>query len=129
MAAISPSTPPQTRSPHEYVSLWICRKNQSKEKKSWQQQRRLPGPLSRRSPARARCKRCASLKMVGILAILQKYLWHTRSIHAGETDRSLSTDETKLLLSSLASGPSRWEFICSGLSPPSLSRSCCQRPS
>src|SRR6267142_499395 len=30
MAAISPSTPPQTRSPHEYVSLWICRKNQPK---------------------------------------------------------------------------------------------------
>jgi len=32
-AAISPSTRPPTRSPREYVSLWICRTNQSKEKK------------------------------------------------------------------------------------------------
>src|SRR6266404_4755875 len=68
----SGATSPQTRSPHEYVSLWICRKNQSKEKKSWQQQRRPPAPLSRLSHATALCKRCASLKMLGILAILQR---------------------------------------------------------
>src|SRR6266568_3423234 len=105
MAAISPSTRPPTRSPHEYVSLWICRKNQSKEKKSWQQQRRPPVPLSRRSHATVRYKRCASPKMLGILAILKKYLWHTRSIHAGGTGRSSLQDETKSLLSSLASGP------------------------
>jgi hypothetical protein len=34
----------ETRSLHEDVSLWIRRKNQSKEKKSWQQQRRPPRP-------------------------------------------------------------------------------------
>jgi len=45
MAAISPSTRPPTRSPREYVSLWICRTNQSKEKKSWQLQRRQPAPV------------------------------------------------------------------------------------
>src|SRR5712691_12608483 len=43
--------------------------------------------------------------MLGILVILQRYLWHTRSIHAGGTDRSSSTDETRSLLFSLASGP------------------------
>src|ERR1700730_3422011 len=42
MAAISLSTPPQTRSPHECVSLWIAEKNQSQDKKSWEQQRRPP---------------------------------------------------------------------------------------
>src|SRR6266853_3777098 len=42
MAAISPSPRPPTRSPHEYVSLWICQRNQSQEKKSWEQQRRPP---------------------------------------------------------------------------------------
>src|SRR5467141_3916405 len=62
----------QTRSPHEYVSLWICRRNQSQEKKLWEQQRRPPAPLSRRLLATVRCKRCASPKMLGILAILQK---------------------------------------------------------
>src|SRR5258708_13510598 len=72
MAAISPSTPPQTRSPHEYVSLWICRKNQSKEKKSWHQQRRPPAPLSRLSHATPLCTSGPSLKMLGILAILQR---------------------------------------------------------
>jgi hypothetical protein len=33
-AAVFRSTPSQTRSSHEYVSLWIGRKNQPKEKKS-----------------------------------------------------------------------------------------------
>jgi len=62
MAAISPSTPPQTRSPHEYVSLWICRKNQSKEKKSWQQQRRPP-PFPAVHTRQCDAKGCASLKL------------------------------------------------------------------
>src|ERR1700676_3109499 len=43
--------------------------------------------------------------MLGIRAILQKSLWHTRSIHAGGTDRTSSTDETRSLLFCLASGP------------------------
>ena len=37
-----------------------------------------------------------------------KSLWRTRSIHAGGTDRSLSTGETRSLLFSLASGPRSW---------------------
>jgi hypothetical protein len=41
-------------------------------------------------------------------AILQKSLWRTQSIHAGGTDRSSSTDETRSLLFFLASGPKSW---------------------
>ena len=52
-----------------------------------------------------RIKRCASLKMLGIPAIRQKWLLPTRSIQNGGTVRSSSTGEAKLLLSSLASGP------------------------
>jgi chromate transport protein ChrA len=101
----SGATSPQTRSPHEYVSLWICRKNQSKEKKSWQQQRHPAVPLCLRSRARARFKRYVSPKMAGTLAIREKWLLPTPSIHDGGTARSSSTGEAKLLLSSLASGP------------------------
>jgi nuclear transport factor 2 (NTF2) superfamily protein len=36
--------------------------------------------------------------MLGIRAILPESLWRTRSIHAGGTDRSSSTDETRSLL-------------------------------
>jgi hypothetical protein len=55
-----------------------------------------------------RIKRCASLKMLGIPAIRQKWLLPTRSIQNGGTVRSSSTGEAKLLLSSLASGPRNW---------------------
>src|ERR1700730_252325 len=46
--------------------------------------------------------------MAGILAIPRKWLWDTRSIHAGETDRNSLTDETKSLISSRANGPGSW---------------------
>ena len=62
-------------------------------------------PPCLRSPARPRFKRCVSLKMAGTLAIRQKSLFPTPSIHDGGTARSSSTGEAKLLLSSLASGP------------------------
>src|ERR1700676_406333 len=58
--------------------------------------------------------------MLGIRAILQKSLWHTRSIHAGGTDRTSSTDETRSLLFSLASGPRSWTT--------GLSRKCGRLP-
>src|SRR5258707_7926804 len=70
MAPIAPPTGPPPRWPHEQMGLWIGRRNQSREKKSWQRRRRPP-PFSRRSHATVRCKRCASPKMLGILAILQ----------------------------------------------------------
>src|SRR5258708_1307409 len=63
---------PRMRSPHEYVGLWTCRRNQSQEKKPWRQQRRPATLLSRHSHATVRCKRCASPKMPGIPAILQE---------------------------------------------------------
>src|SRR3984893_461218 len=102
MVAISPSTR------HEIaarVGELIWRRNHSQQEKSWEQQRHPPVPLSRRSHATVRFKRCASPKMAGTLAIRQKWLLPTRSIHDGGTARSSSTGEAKLLLSSLASGP------------------------
>jgi hypothetical protein len=69
-AAISPDMA-ANRSPHvhEFIDM---PKESIQEKKSWEQQRRRPALLFRRSHATVRCKRCASLKMLGILAILQK---------------------------------------------------------
>src|ERR1700730_14026876 len=58
--------------------------------------------------------------MLGIRAILQESLWRTRSIHAGGTDRSSLTDETKSLVSSLVSGPRSWTT--------GLSRKCGRLP-
>jgi hypothetical protein len=46
------------------------RRNQSLEKKSWEQQRRRPALLSRRSHATVQFKRCASLKMSKMFTIL-----------------------------------------------------------
>jgi hypothetical protein len=51
MAAISPSTPPQTRSPHEYVSLWIAERI-SPRRRSYGNSNDVR-PLSRRSHATA----------------------------------------------------------------------------
>jgi hypothetical protein len=46
--------------------------------------------------------------MLGILAILRRQLWHTRPIRAGGIDRNSLTDETKSMLTCLASGLRNW---------------------
>jgi len=47
--------------------------------------------------------------MLGIRAILQKSLWRTRSIHAGERSEFIN-DETRSLLFFHASGPRSWNY-------------------